>query len=163
MNPGASSVGLCALCGGCLSRFTCLSLARYGNQSEVLVHIFRQAGHCSRLRSNLSPVEATPTVRKTALNAVHRQMGAKMVEFNGWDMPVGVSRRRSAAASSTSTWQCAPASASSTSATWATSASPAAGAGRRPAHLDERRVASWPSARRSIRRCSIRKELSSTT
>jgi aminomethyltransferase len=36
----------------------------------------------------LSVVEATPVVRKTALNAVHRQMGAKMVEFNGWDMPV---------------------------------------------------------------------------
>jgi aminomethyltransferase len=33
-------------------------------------------------------VEATPAIRKTALNAVHRQMGAKMVEFNGWDMPV---------------------------------------------------------------------------
>jgi aminomethyltransferase len=34
-------------------------------------------------------VEATtPAVRKTALNAVHRQMGAKMVDFNGWDMPV---------------------------------------------------------------------------
>src|ERR1017187_5282004 len=32
-------------------------------------------------------VVATP-VRKTALNAVHRQMGAKMVDFNGWDMPV---------------------------------------------------------------------------
>ena len=31
---------------------------------------------------------APPLVRKTALNAVHRQMGAKMVEFNGWDMPV---------------------------------------------------------------------------
>jgi aminomethyltransferase len=30
----------------------------------------------------------TPTIRKTALNAVHRQMGAKMVAFNGWDMPV---------------------------------------------------------------------------
>ena len=30
----------------------------------------------------------TPTVRKTALNAVHRQMGARMVDFNGWDMPV---------------------------------------------------------------------------
>ncbi len=30
----------------------------------------------------------TPTIRKTALNAVHRQMGAKMVDFNGWDMPV---------------------------------------------------------------------------
>jgi aminomethyltransferase len=27
-------------------------------------------------------------VRQTALNAVHRQMGAKMVDFNGWDMPV---------------------------------------------------------------------------
>jgi aminomethyltransferase len=37
----------------------------------------------------LSAVEAaTPAVRKTALNAIHRQMGAKMVEFNGWDMPV---------------------------------------------------------------------------
>jgi aminomethyltransferase len=36
----------------------------------------------------LSSVEATPTIRKTALNAVHRQMGAKMVDFNGWDMPV---------------------------------------------------------------------------
>jgi aminomethyltransferase len=33
-----------------------------------------------------SPV--VPSVRKTALNSVHRQMGAKMVEFNGWDMPV---------------------------------------------------------------------------
>ena len=36
----------------------------------------------------MSSVEATPAIRKTALNAVHRQMGAKMVEFNGWDMPV---------------------------------------------------------------------------
>lgn len=36
----------------------------------------------------MSPVEATPVIRKTALNAVHRQLGAKMVEFNGWDMPV---------------------------------------------------------------------------
>ena len=39
----------------------------------------------------MSSVETTPAVsnvRKTSLNAVHRQMGAKMVEFNGWDMPV---------------------------------------------------------------------------
>ena len=35
----------------------------------------------------MSVVEAT-IVRKTALNAVHRRMGAKMVDFNGWDMPV---------------------------------------------------------------------------
>jgi aminomethyltransferase len=41
---------------------------------------------------DLSSVEATPAgttiVRKTALNLVHRQMGAKMVDFNGWEMPV---------------------------------------------------------------------------
>ena len=30
----------------------------------------------------------TETLRKTALNTVHRQMGAKMVNFGGWDMPV---------------------------------------------------------------------------
>jgi aminomethyltransferase len=37
----------------------------------------------------LPAAEATiNTVRKTALNAVHRKMGAKMVDFNGWDMPV---------------------------------------------------------------------------
>jgi aminomethyltransferase len=34
---------------------------------------------------------ATPApvaLRKTALNAMHRRMGAKMVDFGGWDMPV---------------------------------------------------------------------------
>ena len=31
---------------------------------------------------------STPTLRKTALNGVHRQLGAKMVDFGGWDMPV---------------------------------------------------------------------------
>jgi aminomethyltransferase len=35
----------------------------------------------------LSPVTEA-TIRKTALNAVHRKMGARMVDFNGWDMPV---------------------------------------------------------------------------
>jgi aminomethyltransferase len=34
-------------------------------------------------------IEATSTqLRKTALNSVHRRMGAKMVNFGGWDMPV---------------------------------------------------------------------------
>src|ERR1700751_4924257 len=48
------------------------------NQLRILIEDF-----------DLPAVEAiTPTARKTALNAVHRQMGAKMVEFNGWDMPV---------------------------------------------------------------------------
>ena len=36
----------------------------------------------------MSAAEVTPAARKTALNAVHRQMGGRMVEFNGWDMPV---------------------------------------------------------------------------
>jgi len=36
----------------------------------------------------LSSSTEVSTARKTALNAVHRQQGAKMVEFNGWDMPV---------------------------------------------------------------------------
>ena len=37
----------------------------------------------------MSPTaEVNTTLRKTALNAVHRQMGAKMVDFGGWDMPV---------------------------------------------------------------------------
>jgi aminomethyltransferase len=41
------------------------------------------------LEEKLSAIEATtPLIRKTALNAVHRKMGARMVEFNGWDMPV---------------------------------------------------------------------------
>jgi aminomethyltransferase len=36
------------------------------------------------LSSNAEPV----AVRKTALNSAHRQLGARMVDFNGWDMPV---------------------------------------------------------------------------
>jgi aminomethyltransferase len=31
---------------------------------------------------------ATAELRKTALNAAHRAMGAKMVDFGGWDMPL---------------------------------------------------------------------------
>src|SRR5205807_411192 len=48
---------------------------------------FRQPSHCCD-EVCLSALPTTPTICKTALNAVHRQMGAKMVEFNGWDMPV---------------------------------------------------------------------------
>jgi aminomethyltransferase len=31
---------------------------------------------------------STPVLRKTALNGLHRRLGAKMVDFGGWDMPV---------------------------------------------------------------------------
>jgi aminomethyltransferase len=30
----------------------------------------------------------TPALKQTPLNAVHRKMGARMVDFGGWDMPV---------------------------------------------------------------------------
>jgi len=32
--------------------------------------------------------QAAPALRVTPLNALHRRMGAKMVDFGGWDMPV---------------------------------------------------------------------------
>jgi aminomethyltransferase len=35
------------------------------------------------------PQNAEPSmIRKTALNSAHRRLGARMVDFNGWDMPV---------------------------------------------------------------------------
>src|SRR5712691_4419491 len=33
-------------------------------------------------------MSAAPALRVTPLNSVHRGMGAKMVDFGGWDMPV---------------------------------------------------------------------------
>src|SRR5436305_2772448 len=33
-------------------------------------------------------MSAAPCLRATPLNAVHRSLGAKMVDFGGWDMPV---------------------------------------------------------------------------
>jgi len=37
------------------------------------------------MSSNANPA---PPLRKTALNATHRALGAKMVDFGGWEMPV---------------------------------------------------------------------------
>src|SRR5216684_3003407 len=42
----------------------------------------------SSLRESVVTTPATAEVRKTALNLTHRRMGAKMVNFGGWDMPV---------------------------------------------------------------------------
>ncbi len=36
----------------------------------------------------MSSAVPVPALRKTALNTTHRQLGAKMVDFGGWDMPV---------------------------------------------------------------------------
>jgi len=38
------------------------------------------------MESVISP--SNPILRKTSLNALHRRLGAKMVNFGGWDMPV---------------------------------------------------------------------------
>src|ERR1044072_1682745 len=48
----------------------------------------RHPSHCPLEESSLSVVATTPTVRKTALNAAHRALGARMVEVTGWDVPV---------------------------------------------------------------------------
>src|ERR1700692_4743142 len=32
--------------------------------------------------------QATPALKATPLNAAHRRLGAKMVDFGGWEMPV---------------------------------------------------------------------------
>jgi aminomethyltransferase len=36
----------------------------------------------------MATLSAPPTLRRTALNAIHRASKAKMVDFGGWDMPV---------------------------------------------------------------------------
>src|SRR5881394_3641749 len=33
-------------------------------------------------------MQSASSLRTTALNSVHRALGAKMVDFGGWDMPV---------------------------------------------------------------------------
>ena len=38
--------------------------------------------------SSVSSTAESQTLRKTSLNALHRRLGAKMVDFGGWDMPV---------------------------------------------------------------------------
>jgi aminomethyltransferase len=38
--------------------------------------------------TSATPTAPAAALRKTALNATHRRLGAKMVDFGGWDMPV---------------------------------------------------------------------------
>src|SRR5262252_4577446 len=46
------------------------------------------APQLERKRATLSSATESQTLRKTALNGLHRRLGAKMVDFGGWDMPV---------------------------------------------------------------------------
>src|SRR5499426_3090521 len=50
---------------------------------RVLVSVSARA---RRMESGTSSV--TTELRKTPLNALHRRLGARMVNFGGWDMPV---------------------------------------------------------------------------
>src|SRR6202011_3820165 len=47
---------------------------------------------CDEKSSVTTP--ATAELRKTALNALHRRLGAKMVNFGGWEMPLEYSGTR---------------------------------------------------------------------
>ena len=45
-------------------------------------------GFYSHLEIAFVTTPATAQLRKTALNGIHRDLGAKMVNFGGWDMPL---------------------------------------------------------------------------
>jgi aminomethyltransferase len=66
--------------------------ACYGNQSHTiavnLALLANRGFELSVVQASTRENPVIPAIRKTALNGVHRQMGAKMVEFNGWEMPV---------------------------------------------------------------------------
>lgn len=47
-----------------------------------------RAEYCAWPSASLPTWLASGTLRKTPLNGVHREMGARMVPFGGWDMPV---------------------------------------------------------------------------
>src|ERR1700678_430437 len=49
----------------------------------MLRSIFRRANGKPSVNTS-----AAVELRKTALNSVHRRLGAKMVNFGGWDMPL---------------------------------------------------------------------------
>src|SRR5260221_1780691 len=40
------------------------------------------------IRMESATTSVAPELRKTVLNATHRKLGARMVNFGGWDMPV---------------------------------------------------------------------------
>jgi len=52
----------------------------------------RHAGRrsrCANFRVPMAaPVAATPTLQRTPLYDVHRELGAKLIDFGGWEMPV---------------------------------------------------------------------------
>jgi aminomethyltransferase len=43
---------------------------------------------CPPMTASPQPTEPTPTLKQSPLDAAHRALGAKLVEFGGWDMPL---------------------------------------------------------------------------
>ena len=89
------------------------------------------------------------TLKKTPLNARHRSLGARMVEFGGWDMPVeysGIVDEHHGGPH--------PGRASSTSATWARSRSPAPTRSRRSSTSPATTPPGSPIGQTSTRPCT---------
>ena len=100
----------------------------------------------------------TANLRQTPLNAVHRALGARMVDFGGWDMPVqysGILDEHHAVRTRRRTVRCQP---------HGRDRDPRAG-GARPGQLrlHQRRREARRRARRSIPGCSTSTAASSTT
>ena len=106
----------------------------------------------------MSTTAAPAALRKTALNATHRRLGAKMVDFGGWDMPVeysGLIAEHMAVRTGVGVFDvCHMGDIQLRGPELAR---------RRAAHLHERRVEAARKARRTTRRCSTPTAPSSTT
>ena len=99
-----------------------------------------------------------PATRITALHAAHRRMGAKMVDFNGWEMPVeypsgGIIAEHLAVRTGVGIFDVSH---------MGDIRLRGPGAMAAVQHISMNDVRDWRSGRRSIRRCSIRREPLST-
>ena len=77
--PGASLAHKCLCCRAIAASLTLAAASWYRAKRWPAM----------RPHAPQEPLEATPgALRKTPLHAIHRESGAKMVPFGGWDMPV---------------------------------------------------------------------------
>ena len=106
----------------------------------------------------VSPSVSAPPLRKTALHAAHVALGARMVPFGGWDMPVeysGITAEHLAVRTRAGLFD--------VSHMGEIEIAGADAPGRRPAASPATTPRSWRSGRSSIRRCRPPRARSSTT
>ena len=74
------------MCGGGVMRHSLDGLSRVvlGFSSFNTLFILHSMLHDKAQETSVT----TPTLKQTPLNAAHRRLGGRMVEFGGWDMPV---------------------------------------------------------------------------